>query len=40
MNRELIRKLNKFYLDFSVGVYIDEKIEKEKYSILTNSRCI
>lgn len=36
MNRELIRKLNKFYLDFSVGVYIDERIEKEKYSILTS----
>lgn len=36
MNKELIKKLNKFYLDFSVGVYIDERIIKNKYSILTS----
>lgn len=36
MNIELIKKLNKFYLDFSVGVYIDERIIKNKYSILTS----
>lgn len=34
MEKELIEKLNKFYLDFAVGVYIDERIIYPKYSIL------
>lgn len=34
MEKELIKKLNQFYLDFSVGVYFNERIKQPKYSIL------
>lgn len=34
MNIELIEKLNKFYLDFALGLYIDERIEKNNFCIL------
>lgn len=36
MDIELIKKLNKFYLDFAVGVYIDERLKRANYSILTS----
>lgn len=34
MEKELIKKLNKFYLDFSVGLYFNERIKQPRYSIL------
>lgn len=34
MEKELIEKLNRFYLDFNVGVYVDERLIYPKYSIL------
>lgn len=34
MEKELIERLNRFYLDFAVGVYIDKRLIYPKYSIL------
>lgn len=34
MDKKLIRKLNDFYIDMAVGIYIDDRINRENYSIV------